>query len=124
MSDEDTIEAVEVQETEYGEKAVLQSPFDAKDFIQALPWKELQEEIEEHGSLRQKLEDRGVAEGAIAAAEDFDFSDDFASHVSWDSNALGYDDGAWVIDVQAWDEASEFFEHCGFDVEVADGVGL
>jgi hypothetical protein len=62
---EDTITAIEVQETEYGEELVIESPFDAKDFIQALPWKTLEEEESEHGSLRNKLEDREVNEAAI-----------------------------------------------------------
>lgn len=114
---EDTIKADTVIETSYGEKLALQSPYDAKDFIQALPWKTFAEEIEENGSLRAKLERRDVAEAAIKAAEDFNFSDNFASHASWDPDALGIDDGAWVIDVDAWDEAAEFFEHCGFEIE-------
>lgn len=121
---EDTITAVEVQDTDFGYKLVLQSPFDAKDFIQALPWKELREEVGEHGSLRAKLESRGVAEGAIMAAEDFEFSDDYAAHASWDPNALGYEDGAWVIDRDAWDEAKEFFEFAGFDTEVRPEVNV
>lgn len=118
MSDE-AIVAVEVQETEYGEKVAIQSPFDAKDFIKVLPWKELQEEEEEYGSLREKAVSRGMGSDAVAieAAEDFEFSDDFAAHASWEPNAFGYEDGGWTIDVEAWDEAKEFFEFCGFEVE-------
>jgi len=122
MTDEDTIVAVEIQETEYGEVLALQSPFDAKDFIQALPWKSLSEEVEEHGSLRAKLEGRDVPEAAIQAAEDFGFSDAFSTHASWDPNAFGYEDGGWTIDVDAGDEASNFFEHWGFDVETRADV--
>ena len=121
---EDMITAFEVQETDYGEELVLKSPFDAKEFIQVLPWKDLSEEIAEHGSLRAKAEGRDVAEGAIQAAEDFGFSDDFAAHASWDPNALGRDNGAWTIDVDAWGEASEFFEFVGFETEVAPDVNL
>lgn len=121
---EDTITAFEVQETDFGEDLVIQSPYDAKEFIQALPWKTLAEEEEEHGSLRAKLEDRGVADSAIKAAEDFNFSDDFAAHPSWDASALGPDSGAWTIDKDAWNEASEFFEFVGFDTEVRSGVRL
>jgi len=124
MANEDNIEAVEIQETEYGEKVVLASPYDAKEFINALPWKELSEEESEHGSLRAKLESRDVAGPAIDAAEEFDFSPDFAAHASWDPSALGYEDGAWVIDREAWDEAREFFEFSGFDVKVRSGVDL
>lgn len=116
MSD-DTITAVEVQETEFGEVLVIDSPFDAKEFINVLPWKTLREEIEDHGSLREKAEDRDVADTAITAAEDFGFSDDFAAHASWEPDALGKGDGAWTIDVDAWDEASEFFEFAGFETQ-------
>lgn len=121
---DDTIVAFEVQETDYDEELVIKSPFDAKEFISALPWKTLAEEVEEHGSLRAKLESRDVAAGAIDAAEDFEFSDGFEAHASWDPNALGRDDGAWTIDVDAWDEASEFFEFVGFETEVRDQVSL
>jgi hypothetical protein len=113
---EDTITAVAVLETEYGEKVVLDSPFEAKDFINALPWKTLPEEADEHGSLRAKLEKRDVDDAAIQAAEDFEFSEDFAGHASWEPDTLG-GDGAWAIDVSAFDEAREFFEFVGYDVE-------
>lgn len=122
--DEDTIEAIEIRETEYDEEIVIQSPFDAKDFIQALPWKTLEEEVAEHGSLRSKLESRDVAEAAIQAAEDFGFSDDFAAHPSWDPNAIAFEEGAWTIDADSWDEASEFFEFVGFNTKVRAGVQL
>lgn len=121
---EDTITAVEILETDFGEDLVIQSPYDAKEFIQSLPWKTLKEEEEEHGSLRAKLEDRGVADAAIMAAEDFEFSDDFAAHPGWEPNALGREDGAWTIDVDAWDEASEFFEFAGFETDVRSDVNL
>jgi hypothetical protein len=114
---EDTITAVEVIETEYGEKIALESPFEAKDFISVLPWKEVSEEVEEHGSLREKAISRGMDEDNVAldAVSDFDFSDDLATHVSWDPDVL--DNGAWMVDTDAWDEIAEYFEHCGFDVE-------
>lgn len=114
---EDAIVAVEVIETEYDEKVALRSPFDAKDFINALPWKKMTKEIEENGSLRAKLEGRDVASGAIDAAEDFGFSDDFSAHATWDPDAFGKGDGAWLIDVDALDEATEFFEFAGFEVQ-------
>jgi len=119
MTEEDTIIAIEVQETEYGEKVVLQSPFEAKDFIKALPWKEVQEEVSDHGSLKAKAISRGMDADnvAIQAIEDFDFSDDFATHASWESTALGPDSGAWTIDVDALDEAFEFFEFAGFETK-------
>lgn len=114
---EDTIKAVEVQETEFGEKVVIESPFDAKEFISALPWQELEQEVSEHGSLRNKLEKRGVDDAAICAAEDFEFTDDFAAHASWDENALGKGHGAWTIDRESWAQAKNFFEFVGFETE-------
>jgi hypothetical protein len=117
MSDE-AIVAVAVVETDFGEKVALDSPFDAKDFISVLPWKELSEEVDEHGSLKEKAISRGMGADnvAIKAAEDFEFSDDYAAHPSWEPDALG-GDGAWLVDVDSWDKTKEFFEFCGFDVE-------
>lgn len=124
MSNDDSIVAVEVLETENGEKLVLDSPYDAKPFINALPWKKLEDEVEEHGSFRAKLEDFDVDEAAIQAAEEFDFDDEFSAHPTWDATALGEDDGAWLIDAGSWDEARDFFEFCGFEVEVSAEVAL
>lgn len=124
MVQDDTIRAVEIQETDFGENVVLESPYEAKEFINALPWKELQEEVAEHGSLRDKLEGRGVEPAAIDAAEAFSFSDDFAAHSTWEPNARGYEEGAWVIDVEAFEEAAEFFEFAGYRVKIDDGVEL
>jgi len=121
--DEDTIVAVEVQETDYDEKVVLQSPFDAKDFIKVLPWKELSEEVSEHGSLREKAVSRGMGQDAVAiqAIEDYMEQEglpaDFAAHASWDPNALGYEDGGWTIDAAALEQAFDFFEFAGFETE-------
>lgn len=115
--DEDTIIAVEVQETEYGEKVALQSPFDAKDFIKALPWEQAIDEIEDHGSIRSMAEESGVASAAVDAAADFEFPDDYASHASWDPNAFGYEEGGWTVDADTLEETLEYFKHCGFETE-------
>lgn len=112
MSDE-AITAVDVIETEYGEKVAIQSPFDAKDFIKALPFME----YNSYDDYHTEMNDNGVADGAIQAAEDFEFSEDFAAYRSWDPNAFGYEDGGWVIDTDALDEAFEFFEFAGFETE-------
>ena len=124
MVEDDVIRVVERIESDFGEKAVLDSPFEAKDFINALPWNALAEEEQEHGSLRAKLEDRGVDGAAINAAEEFEFSDDFAAHASWDPNALGYEEGAWTIDADSFDEAAEFFEFVGYRVKIESDVEL
>jgi hypothetical protein len=123
MSANDTIVAVEIQEQEFGEKVVLESPFEAKDFIKVLPWKAYSEELEENGSLKQKAVSRGMGADnvAIKAVEDYEeqegFSDDFATHVSWDPDALGPSKGAWTIDVSGFEQAADFFEFCGFEVD-------
>ncbi len=123
MSDDNTIEIVEVQETDFGEKAVVDSPFDAKDYIKHLPWKEYQEEVDEHGSLKEKAESRGTNVKSSEMLEVFDamekygFSDDFATHVSWDPDALS-GDGAWTIDREAVEEAADFWQFVGFNVEI------
>jgi len=127
---ENTILAVEVQETDFGEKVVLDSPFEAKDYIKHLPWKEYQEEVGDHGSLKAKAESRGVNTKTSELTDVFDamkqygFSDEFATHVSWDPEALGPEQGAWTIDVESFIEAKDFFEFCGYNVEVADDVEL
>jgi hypothetical protein len=125
MSDDNTIEIVEVQETDFGEKVIVDSPFEAKDFIKHLPWKEYQEEVSEHGSLKQKAKDRGTNVKTSELMEVFDsmeeygFPDDFATHVSWDPNALGVDEGAWTIDREAVDTAADFWRFVGFNVKIS-----
>lgn len=123
MSDENTIRVAERIETDFGEKYALLSPFEAKDFIANLPWKSYAEEVEEHGSLEEKAvaRDKDVPSSVFDAMEDFGFSDDFETHVSWEPDAVN-GQGAWTIDVDALDEATEFFEFVGYDVEVESGV--
>ena len=122
MSD-NTIEIVEVQETDFGEKAVVDSPFEAKDYIKYLPWKEYQEELDEYGSLKQKAEDRGdnvkssEMKELFKTMEEYGFPDDFATHVSWDSNALG-GDGAWTIDREAVETAADYWQFVGYNVDI------
>lgn len=116
--------AVEIQETDFGEKVVIDSPYDAKDFIKVMPWKKYEEEIEEHGSLGEKAVSRGMGRDnvAIEAAEEFDWSDDTATHASWESEALGPESGAWTVDRESFDEVAEFLEFSGFPVKVTAGV--
>jgi len=130
MSDKNTILAVEIQETDFGEKVVLDSPYDSRHIIKNLPWKEYGEEVSEYGSLKEKAEARGTNTKTSQLMEVFDayeqygFSDDFATHVSWDPEALGPDTGAWTIDREAWVEAADFFQFAGYTVEVEDDVEL
>lgn len=131
MTDE-PITALEVHETEYEEKVVLDFPFDAKDFIKIMPWGEYSEEVANNGSLRAKAVSRGMSEDnvAIKAAEDYHeqhgFSDDFATHTDWDKDGFGIPGVEWAVDIDAdsFEEARRFLEFCGFEVEVADDVNL
>lgn len=127
MSDEDTITVESIQETKYGEKAVIDSPFTAKDAIKFLPWNEYQEEVKEHGSLKGKAQSRGTNTKTSELVELFDsmeqygFSQDFSTHQSWDPDALD-GEGAWTIDKEAVSEAVDFWRFLGYHVEVADSV--
>lgn len=129
MVDDNTIQIVSIQETEYGEKAVIDSPYEAKDAISQLPWKEYEKEVAEHGSLREKAESRGTNTKTselielFNAMEKYGFSDDFCTHQSWDPNALD-DGGAWTIDKDAVKEAVDFWQFLGYTVEMDDEVDL
>jgi hypothetical protein len=130
MSEDDTIVAAAVIETDFGEKVALDSPYETKDLIKYLPWKSYAEEIEEYGSLKKKAEARGTNTKTSDLMRVFDeyerygFSDDFATHASWDPDAIPGESGAWTIDVEAFDEAADFFGFCGYNVEVATSVNL
>lgn len=123
MAKDGEIVLTDIQETEWDEEAVLDSPFEAKDFIKVLPWKTYAEEVEEYGSLREKdkARDMGLADAALDAAEAYEeahgFPDDFSTHVSWDNAA-----SKWTIDADAFEEAREFWEFAGFEVSVSPGV--
>lgn len=81
-----------------------------------MPWKAMSEEMDEHGTIDGMVGEYDVATGAIEAAKDFGFSDDFSTHATWDPSALGPNTGAWLVDVEHVDEVFEFFEFCGFEV--------
>lgn len=121
MSDE--IVLSEIRETNWGEEAVLQSPFEAKDFIKVLPWKRCDEELQEYGSLREAAKGGPgeINDAALEAVEAYQkshgFSDDFSTHSEWKDDL-----DAWVIDVDAFDEARHFWEYCGFDVSVSPHI--
>lgn len=123
MSD-NTITIESVQETTWGEKVVIDSPYEARNYIKHLPFVEYGEELDRHDSLKEKAADRGMnvksseAEELFDAIEQYGFSDDFAAHPSWDPDALG-GDGAWMIDKDAVEEATDFWQFCGFHVDVS-----
>ena len=123
MSDDNTIVIDSVQETDFGEKVVVDSPFETKDYISNLPWKEYQEEVSNHGSLKEKAAANGTNVKTSQLTEVFDamekygFSDDLSCHQSWDPDALG-GSGAWTIDKEAVEEVTDFWQFCGFNVEI------
>lgn len=123
MAQDGEIVLTDIQETEWDEEAVLDSPFEAKDFIKVLPWNEYAEEIDEYGSLREKDRERDMdlADAALDAVEAYEeaegFSDDFATHVSWDAQL-----NKWTIDADAFEEARDFWEFAGFTVSVDPNV--
>jgi hypothetical protein len=127
---EDVIRAEKVIETQFDEKVALQSPYSSRHYLKHLPWKSFGEEIDEHGSLKNKAESRGTNTKTSELLEVFEvyqqfgFSDDFSVHHSWDPHALDDDEGAWVVDRNSFDELREFFEFAGFEVEVAEQVNL
>lgn len=120
---ENTITIVAIEETAYGEKAIVDSPFEAKDYIKYLPFKEYEKEVAEHGSLKGKASDRGdnVKTSTMLeifnAMEKYGFPDDFAAYPSWNADALS-GDGAWMIDRDAVETAKDFWEFVGYNVEV------
>lgn len=127
---DNTIKVVEVIETQYGEKAVIDSPYESRHYMKFIPWNNYSDEIAEYGSLKKKAESRGTNTKTselmevFDVLESFDFSDDFASHASWNPNALGEGMGAWTIDTGSIDEALELWEYAGFKTEVSDDVTL
>jgi hypothetical protein len=129
MSD-DVIRAEAVLETDFGKKVALESPYEAKDLLKHLPWKEYSKEVQEYGSLKEKAEARGTNTKTselmkvFDAYEKYGFSDDFATHISWEPEALGPDTGAWTIDRDSWVEAADFLQFAGYTVEVANDVNL
>jgi hypothetical protein len=94
-----------------------------------LPWKEYQEEISEHGSLKEKAQSRGTNTKTSELMEVFDafeqygFSDSFCVHQTWEPDALE-GNGAWLVDKSSWNELADFFQFAGYSVEVDDSVDL
>lgn len=127
---ETTITAGAVLEDDFGEVVALESPYEARHVIKFLPWKQYQEEIDEYGSLKKKAEARGTNTKTsellevFEAYEQYGFSDDFATHQTWEPDALAPGQGAWTVDKEAFDELADFFQFAGYNVEVADGVEL
>lgn len=100
----ETITAEEIQETNFGEKVVLDSPYEARDYVAFMPWDNGDD------TNPDEFEDSGDV-------PDFEFSDDFGAHHKWDA-----DEYKWKVDVDAFEEIHAYFESVGFEVEVADSV--
>lgn len=104
---ENTITAVEIVETDFGEKVLLKSPFEAKQYIKYMPWQP------GDGVNYDELEDD-------AETPDFNFSSEFGTY----AKPL-YEDGqfaGWKVAVDSFPEAVEFLESVGFDVDVESAV--
>jgi hypothetical protein len=99
-----TIKAEEIVETNFGEKVLLDSPYEAKQFIKFMPWGE-----DDDVNFEELEEDTHTP--------DFEFSSNFSCHASWNADRT-----AWEIDVGSFEEASRFFESVGIDVDDEAGV--
>jgi len=99
-----TITATEVVETPFGEKVLLDSPYEAKQYIKYMPWSA------DDGVNYDELEDG-------TQTPDYEFSPDFGCHSSWDPEAY-----SWAIDASTFGQAVDFFESVGIEVE--DNTGL
>lgn len=96
------ITAVEIVETDFGEKYALDSPFEAKEHIKFLPWGE------DQGPNYDEL-------GDDTPTPEFEFSDGYAAHHTWEPAALD-GAGAWLVDVDSFDETKAFLESVGYTV--------
>lgn len=101
---ENTITIEEIVETDFGEKAAIDSPYEAKQFIKFTPWSE------DDGVNYDELEDD-------TETPEFEFSDDFAAYHTWDPDAY-----RWMVNVESLSETIDFLESVGFEVEVSDSV--
>lgn len=101
-----SITMVEVYETEYGEKVQLDTPYKAREYIKYMPWSR------DDTVNGEELEPKTIA-------PDFEFSEGFASHYSWNPT-----DYVWEIDRDSIHEAIEYFESVGFDIDDETGLLL
>jgi len=101
-----TITATDVVETNFGEKVLLDSPYEAKQFIKFMPWAEGDDV--NYDELESDTE-----------TPEFEFSDGFSCHSTWDA-----DEYSWAIDAGCFSEAREFFESVGITVDVDNRVML
>lgn len=101
MSD-NTIRFTEIIETEFGEKCVLESPYEAKNYINALAWNE-----------EEDYDESRLDEGETIP--DFDFPEGFATHKNWDS-----ENSRWTVDAEAVPVLTEYFEAAGFEVDASN----
>jgi len=127
MSEDNTIEVVEIRETQYDDEAVIDSPYEARHAIKFLPWKAYSKEVAEHGSLKGKAQSRGTNTKTgelitlFSEMERYGFSDSFSVHQSWDGDALD-GDGARTIAADAVTKTADFWEYLGYDVVIPDHV--
>jgi hypothetical protein len=99
-----TITATEVVETPFGEKVLLDSPYEAKQYIKYMPWS-----AGDGVNYDEHDED--------TLTPDYESSEDFACHSSWNP-----DEYSWAIDADTFGQAVDFFE--SVDIEVDDNTEL
>lgn len=99
MSD-NTVKFGETIETEYGEKTVLDSPYEAKGYLNALPF----QPDDDFDESRLEEDDDVPA---------FNFPDEFGAFQTWDA-----DNSRWMVAADSVDVLKEYFEEAGFDVEI------
>lgn len=98
-----TIVIEELVETQYGEKAVIESPYHAKDYIKVLPWQPDEFQVADI--------DDDNRNDVREAVEEFDFPQEFTAHPRWNGDA-------WEIDASAALTAAEFWAEQNFNVEI------
>lgn len=96
------ITATAIEEQEFGEKAILDSPYEAKDYLNALPWGE-EDDYDE--SRLSDASDR----------PDFTFESAFSAHQRWNP-----DESRWEVDAEALPVLEKYFEAAGFEVDFSD----
>jgi len=93
------VTATTIVETEFGEKAALDTDFAVKDYLNALPWGE------EDNYDESRLSDANDR-------PDFTFESGFAAHQRWNP-----DESRWEVDAEALPVLEKYFEAAGFEVD-------
>ncbi len=96
------VTATTIVETEFGEKAALDTVYKCRHYLNALPWGE-EDDYDE--SRLSDANDR----------PDFTFESGFAAHQRWNP-----DESRWEVDAEALPVLEKYFEAAGFEVDFSD----